>query len=97
MAFTWRGGLAVATILALGACHPVRARREAAVRHDDAALAVPARLQCPEEEGALRRVSAAPDGSSCDYQGREGSDVTLRLMPLAGAAPDAALCLRSRS
>jgi hypothetical protein len=77
---------------ALCACHPVRARHMSMIRRDaDAPLAVGQRLDCPEDQGALERVSAAPDGQSCLYKGEGDREVALTLMPLKGQAPAEAL------
>jgi hypothetical protein len=48
------------------------------------------RLDCPEQQGALRRVSAAPDGQSCAYESPIAS-VDLRLVRLNGGDAEAAL------
>ncbi len=48
------------------------------------------RLDCPERQGKLTRVSAAPDGQSCTYETTEAT-VDLRLVKLQGADADAAL------
>ena len=45
-----------------------------------------ARLECPEREDQLRRVSAAPDGRTCTYEG-EGAEVRLQLVALNGRTP----------
>jgi hypothetical protein len=44
------------------------------------------RLACPETQGELKRVSAAADGRTCVYSAVDGSNVELRLMPVAGDA-----------
>jgi hypothetical protein len=49
-----------------------------------------ARLECPEREDQLDRVSASPDGLACDYAG-EGAQVKLQLVPLNGRTPEAVL------
>lgn len=48
------------------------------------------RLDCPEQQGALRRVSVAEDGQSCAYESATGS-VDLRLVRLNGGDAEAAL------
>lgn len=40
------------------------------------------RLDCPAEEGDLKRVSMAEDGRSCLYRAADGADVELRLVPV---------------
>jgi len=47
------------------------------------------RLDCPEHQGALARVSVAVDGKSCVYRVESG-EVTLSLVPVNGG-PDATL------
>lgn len=65
--------------LSLAACdHPDAARQRQA-----RALKVISRLDCPETQGHLKRVSVAPDGLSCAY-GADGVEVTLRLVKLEG-------------
>lgn len=48
------------------------------------------RLDCPERQGGLTRVSAAADGQSCTYTSSEGT-VDLRLIRLNGGDAEAAL------
>ena len=45
-----------------------------------------ARLDCPEREDNLDRVSASPDGRTCEYAG-DGAQVRLHLVALNGRAP----------
>jgi hypothetical protein len=42
-------------------------------------------LDCPAEQGDLKRESAAPDGKSCIYVSRDGDQVSLRLIPVSGS------------
>lgn len=66
-------------VLALAACdHPDAARQRAA-----RALKVISKLDCPETQGKLKRVSIAADGQSCDYAA-DGIEVTLKLIRLEG-------------
>lgn len=51
----------------------------------NAVLKVSDRLNCPDRQGDLDRVSAASDGRSCLYRG-DNSEVELRLTPVAGTA-----------
>ena len=76
-------GIALAA-LAASACHPLHL-------HHDRLMVVAARLDCPETDGLLTRVSAAPDGNSCIYQHRNGDDVTVTRLALNGQTPQAAL------
>ena len=48
------------------------------------------RLDCPERQGDLRRISAAEDGQSCVYESKEAT-VDLRLVKLNGGDAEAAL------
>jgi len=52
---------------------------------------VAARLNCPENQGWLTRVSAASDGNSCEYRRGDGELVTLVRLSLNGQSPQAAL------
>jgi hypothetical protein len=63
----------------------------AGVRPDGPPLRAPARLDCPAESGDLTRTAQSPDGQWCDYDGRRGETVRLRLAPLNGLTPSAAL------
>lgn len=49
-----------------------------------APLKAVAALDCPTNEGALTRTAQAPDGRSCDYEGRGGEQVRLKLVALDG-------------
>ncbi|MDR6625724.1 hypothetical protein [Caulobacter segnis] len=74
---------------ALSACHRAEEPRE---RHLSLRqpLRVIDRLDCPEKQGALRRVSVAADGQSCVYQSPIAS-VDLRLVRFTGGDAEAAL------
>ncbi len=48
------------------------------------------RLDCPERQGELKRVSVAPDGQSCAYASADAT-VDLRLVKLNGGDAEAAL------
>ncbi len=81
--------LLIATVavsaLALTACDrdAYRAKRDAewTARHTPKTIA---KLDCPKDQGQLTLVSAAPDGLSCNYTGKD-AEVTLRLVALNGA------------
>jgi hypothetical protein len=45
------------------------------------------RLDCPDRQGSLTRVSAAADGKSCLYRS-DDLDVTLQLTPVSGGAAE---------
>jgi hypothetical protein len=71
-------------LLGLAACDPKVhiARKE---RHEAArVLTAPARLDCPQSQGALKLVSAAADGKACAYTAANATEVSLRLMPVDG-------------
>lgn len=74
----------------LSACH----RAEEAPREHRLGLHEPLRvidrLDCPERQGALRRVSVAQDGQSCVYESANAA-VDLRLVRLNGGDAEAAL------
>lgn len=78
--------------LALAGCHrPDTAepeRHERGVRRDP--LRVISKLDCPDKQGALTRVSAAADGLSCAYAGN-GAEILLRLVSLNGGDAEDAL------
>jgi len=70
--------------LALAACDHPDAKRQDAAR----ALKVVSKLDCPESQGQLKRVSATAD--SCTYSAA-GAEVVLKLVKLDGGEPAAAL------
>jgi hypothetical protein len=55
-----------------------------------APLRVISRLDCPDKQGELTRVSAAADGQTCAYAG-QNAEVTLSLVALNGGDAEAAL------
>lgn len=82
----------LAALLALAACSP-----KVDVRHDDhkvsgkrEPLRAISKLDCPNKQGELTRVSAATDGQSCVYAG-QNAEVTLTLVRLNGGDAEAAL------
>jgi hypothetical protein len=84
--------LLAASLVALAACSP-----KVDVKHDEhrpsgkrAPLRAISRLDCPERQGELTRVSAAADGQSCLYSG-QNAEVTLSLVALNGGDAEAAL------
>ncbi|NBB15887.1 hypothetical protein GVN21_11020 [Caulobacter sp. SLTY] len=69
-----------AIALTLGACESraeYRAKRDARE-----ALKVISRLDCPETQGDLKRVSAEADGQTCTYSGAD-AEVTLKLVAVS--------------
>ncbi|WP_029914859.1 hypothetical protein [Caulobacter sp. UNC358MFTsu5.1] len=85
--------LAAASLVVLaGACSP-----KVEVSHGDhrtpgkrEPLRAISRLDCPDKQGELTRVSAAPDGQTCLYSG-QNAEVTLSLVALNGGDAEAAL------
>lgn len=53
--------------------------------------AVTGKLDCPDQQGHLQRVSQAADGKSCVYRVSDGPDVTLKLIPVGSEGADATL------
>ena len=49
------------------------------------------RLDCPDRQGELRRVSAAADGKTCVYSVGDRAEVTLQLIPISSGGPEATL------
>jgi hypothetical protein len=70
------GGAAIV----VGACHPMRHHSA----HLDRPLTVAGSLTCPDQVGALTRVSASSDGHACSYSGDQGEQVDLTLTALNG-------------
>ncbi|MDR7229725.1 hypothetical protein J2X45_000788 [Caulobacter sp. BE264] len=81
-----------AGVSALTACQPAASDKETRTERRLGREAVRAieRLDCPERQGGLTRVSAAADGQSCSYASSEGT-VDLRLVHLNGGDAEAAL------
>jgi len=83
---------AAASLLVLGACSPrIEARHDRPARpgkHEP--LRAIGKLDCPERQGELKRVSVAADGQSCAYAA-QNAEVTLRLVALNGGDAEAAL------
>lgn len=84
------GGGALSVVLALAACHPPHLHRHGGLWAGPA-MSVPARLNCPDNVGALTRTAAASDGQSCAYKGADGEDVSLTRLVLNGQSPQAGL------
>lgn len=78
-----------AGVAALSACHRTEQPKEHRLGRREP-MRVIDRLDCPEQQGALRRVSVAADGQSCAYESAAGS-VDLRLVRLNGGDAEAAL------
>jgi hypothetical protein len=77
--------------IALLALAAVPAHAHAGVAANGTPLKVPAKLDCPADQGRLTRVMQAADGQSCDYRGPDGDMVRLSLAPLRGQSPSEAL------
>jgi hypothetical protein len=71
---------AVVALLSLTACE----------RSTDVATA-PSRLDCPARQGQLQRIETTPDGRACGYRTADGTEVSLRLMPVTDGDPQATL------
>jgi hypothetical protein len=84
-----RKALSLAAMAALAASAATLAH--AGVHPDGAPLRAPAKLDCPAGAGDLTRTAQSPDGQWCDYAGRRGETVRLRLAPLNGQTPSQAL------
>jgi hypothetical protein len=59
-----------------------------AKRAEREAVRTISKLDCPEAQGDLKRLSVAPDGKSCSYGGPE-VEVTLQLVSFTGQPSDA--------
>ncbi|MDQ0463915.1 hypothetical protein QO010_001686 [Caulobacter ginsengisoli] len=83
--------LLIATVavsaLGLTACHREGSysKTEVSVSSDKPVKTI-AKLECPQSQGELTLVSAAPDGQSCNYAGK-GSEVTLKLLAIQAGDP----------
>lgn len=92
-----RAAASIAVLLAglgLAACDGdgVRITSTTTRTDDGGPLKVVDALQCPQTLDVLtRKGSASADGASCTYAGPRGSEVTLHLVKLDGASPDAIL------
>jgi hypothetical protein len=85
--------ISAASLAALGACSPkVEVKHEGDQarpgRHEQ--LRAITKLDCPQKQGELTRVSVAADGQSCLYHG-QNAEVTLSLIALNGGDAEAAL------
>jgi hypothetical protein len=87
--------LAGAAALALAACdgaaRTTHTSKTTVSDDDGRAYQINARLDCPEREGDLERVSAAADGRSCLYRSERGGEAELRLVDLNGGDGEAYL------
>lgn len=88
----WLGTGIVVGALSLAGCdrpHPPRVDKpERSGRRE--AVRVISRLDCPDRQGGLKRLSVAADGLSCAYEGAD-AEVVLRLIALNGGGAEAAL------
>jgi hypothetical protein len=88
---TWLA--AAASLAALGACSPkaeIRQHNRPMRMGQHQPLRAISRLDCPDRQGELKRLSAAADGQACVYTG-QNAEVTLRLVALNGGDAEAAL------
>lgn len=79
------GGLAA---IGLGGCFRVHHDHHL---HAGRPMVVGARLDCPQTQGWLTRVSMSADGGACEYRRSDGEQVTLTRLPLNGLGPQAAM------
>ncbi len=79
--------LAALALTAAGAASAVQAY----VLPDGPPLRAAATLDCPASQGDLIRTAKSPDGQWCDYSGRRGETVRLRLAAVHGQTPSEAL------
>ncbi|HWW25234.1 MAG TPA: hypothetical protein VNZ85_04980, partial [Caulobacter sp.] len=77
--------LAAASLIALAACSPKVevAHRDHKPHGKHEPLRAISRLDCPDRQGELTRVSAAADGQACVYAG-QNAEVALKLVALNG-------------
>lgn len=88
----WSGAAAIGLVLGLAACNPPQHKSRARIfGFEKRPMKVADRLDCPEHEGRLTRLSQAADGRSCDYAGPGDEQVTLSLLQIGGQGPQAAL------
>ncbi|HEX4182318.1 MAG TPA: hypothetical protein VHY34_03585 [Caulobacteraceae bacterium] len=80
--FAILAGLGAAALLGLNGC-----MRPHAHHWRGRPLVVGDRLDCPETQGRLTRVSASPDGNTCEYRREDGEQITLVRLPLNGQSP----------
>jgi len=90
------GAIAAASLVGLSACHVhhhvwISGGDTAWSDDGDRTVSVGDRLDCPDAQGALQKVSAAPDGRSCVYKRGDDEDVVLSLVALNGQPPRAAM------
>lgn len=82
-----------AGVAVLAACSPQtsdKSEKSSSVVRKREPLRVISKLECPERQGALRRVAIAPDGLSCTYDADQ-AEVMLRLVRFEGESAEAAL------
>jgi len=84
--------LLAASLIALAACSPkvevTHQDRKPHGKHEP--LRAISKLDCPDKQGELTRVSVAADGQACVYAG-QNAEVTLKLVALNGGDAEAAL------
>jgi hypothetical protein len=86
-AFLLLTGVSAATAASLSGCIPHPHHH----LHSGRPLVVGARLDCPEDQGRLTRVSVSADGNTCEYKRDDGAQVSLVRLPLNGQTPQDAL------
>lgn len=91
---TWLATVLVvsASTLALAGCH--RSETVKTEKYERSARREPIRviskLDCPEKQGDLKRISVAEDGLSCAYEGQD-AEILLKLVSLNGGDAEDAL------
>ncbi|MDG2522444.1 hypothetical protein P7B02_12900 [Caulobacter segnis] len=89
--FLFTAGVVCVAGLALAACGPDGKPPKPSNNHwNDKASTVKARLECPDKQGELTRVSVAPDGKSCTYTAKD-AEVVIRHLPVGPEGAQAAL------
>lgn len=88
----WLGAGIVVSVLTLAGCDrppPPHAEKPQQSPRRETVRAI-TRLDCPDRQGGLKRLSVATDGLSCVYDGAE-AEVLLRLIALNGGNAEAVL------
>ena len=89
---TWIAILVASGIVALAGCQRVETAKtnQSERRAGREPVRVISKLDCPENQGSLKRISVAEDGLSCAYAGVD-AEVLLRLVSLDGGPAEDAL------
>jgi hypothetical protein len=87
-AFLLLTGVSAAAATSLSGCIPHPHHHHL---HSGRPLVVAAKLDCPDDQGRLTRVSVSADGDTCEYKRDDGAQVSLVRLPLNGQSPQDAL------